>query len=248
MNGWQRFWSELWSAEWAADTGVPTAITVAGLAIAYKFFAAQLAHDRDLDKKQADRDRKERGRERKIGFASAFAPEARRIAHSLRDLDHEFHAGRSVDDVAPYIARSRELLNDARRAVDTLAAQVGRGSWSVETRDAIAVIRNRVRVLDRFKEDLSDTRSSPGDVRRHRNFVVNSTTARAATFLDRLAMKFDIWDGEQPVPQFKFKPHERRPVPVGPANGMRQLMDWIKDKSDEFRDELSARFQHAPRP
>ncbi|OZC80202.1 hypothetical protein CH274_13285 [Rhodococcus sp. 06-418-5] len=248
MNGWQRFWSELWSAEWAADTGVPTAITIVGLAIAYKFFTDQLAHDRELDKQQADRDRKERARERKIGFASAFALEARRIAYNLRDLDHEFNGGRSVDDVGLYIARSRELLNDARRAVDTLAAQVGRGVWSIETRDAIAVIRNRVRVLDRFKEDLSDVRSTPGTVRRHRSFVVNSNTARAATFLDRLATKFDNWDGEQKVPQFQFKPHERRPVAVGQQQRMRQLMDWIKDSSDKFRDELAARFPSGPRP
>ncbi|OZF29607.1 hypothetical protein CH294_25560 [Rhodococcus sp. 14-2483-1-1] len=238
----------LWSAKWLQTPGVPTVITVAGLAIAYKFFTDQLAHDRCLDKQQAHRDRKERDRDRKIGFASAFALEERRIAYNFRDLDHEFHSGRSVDDVAPYIARSRELPNDARRAVDTWAAQVGRGSWSVETRGAIAVIRSQVRVLDRRKEELSDTRSSPGAVRRHRSFVVNSTTARATTFLDRLTAKFDIWDGEEPVPQFKFKPHERRPAPVGQTNGMRQLMDWIKDRSDEFRDELSARFQHAPRP
>lgn len=248
MNGLQNFWSELWSAEWAANTGVPTAITIAGLAIAYKFFTAQLAHDRNLDKQQAERDRKERSRERKIGFASAFALEARRIAYNLRDLDHEFNVGRSVDDVDSYIARSRELLNDARRAVDTLAAQLGKGSWSVETRDTIAIIRGRLRVLSSFKEYLSDVRTSPGGVRRHRSFVVTVNTARAATFLDRMASNFDNWDGEHPVPQFKFKSYERRPVPVGQPQNMRQLMDWIKDSSDKFRQDLAARFQTGPRP
>lgn len=243
MSEWQNFWSELWSAEWAADTGVPTTITVVGLGVAYQLFKKQLAHDRKLDKQQAERDRKERGRERRIGFASVFAVEARRIAYDLRNIDHEFIRGAGADDVETYVIRARALLNEARRAVDTLTAQLGSGTWSTEVRDTLAVLRYKLQEVVPFTGRLSGSRTSR--IRRDRQFVVHSITSRAGTVLDRLAKQFDNWDGEKPIPAFPFKAHERRPVPVGQSMSMRDLMDWMRGKARDFRHDLAQRMGEA---